>query len=371
MTQPENYTAAQASDPQTPAQTLADIAAMRPDLRPAVAANPSAYPALLEWLKSLGEPAVDAALASREQATQVLPQQPAPPVAAAPVAPQQPAAPQEQAWAAAPPPGAPAPMAPPGVPGYGAPVPGGVPGYAGAAPEKSNKTLWIVLAIIGVLIIAGGLITYFLIKANDDKDDVADDIVDIFDDPTPEPTAGDPMRFGDDPELDALYLACEGGDWVACDDLYDSSPIDSEYFAFGDTCGGAWTSGTTLYCVEAMAEPESTDLTDGETIWLEALSVGCAAGEWWACDDLYWDSPLGSDYEEFGDTCGGRTTGLQFCVDELGGGVEPENMTRGSSITLDLLWDSCAGGSAEACDVLYWESPIGSEYESFAQDNRW
>jgi hypothetical protein len=41
------------------------IAASRPDLRPLVAANPSTYPDLLQWLGHLGDPAIDAALARR------------------------------------------------------------------------------------------------------------------------------------------------------------------------------------------------------------------------------------------------------------------------------------------------------------------
>lgn len=54
-----------AVDPDTPLQTLADIAAQAPSLRPYVATNPSTYPELLEWLSQLGDPAVDEALRRR------------------------------------------------------------------------------------------------------------------------------------------------------------------------------------------------------------------------------------------------------------------------------------------------------------------
>ena len=67
VTAPEEYTRHQAADPTTPQQTLADIAALRADLRPAVALNPAAYPGLLEWLATLGEPGVDAALRQRRE----------------------------------------------------------------------------------------------------------------------------------------------------------------------------------------------------------------------------------------------------------------------------------------------------------------
>ena len=46
-----------------------------------------------------------------------------------------------------------------------------------------------------------------------------------------------PFTFGDDAFLDSLWTACEDGDFQACDDLFFASPFDSEYEAFGDTCG--------------------------------------------------------------------------------------------------------------------------------------
>ncbi|WP_448073774.1 variant leucine-rich repeat-containing protein [Georgenia yuyongxinii] len=53
-----------AADPATPLTTL-QAARDHPEVRPAIAANPSAYPALLDWLAMLGVPEVDAALADR------------------------------------------------------------------------------------------------------------------------------------------------------------------------------------------------------------------------------------------------------------------------------------------------------------------
>ncbi|MFC7447252.1 DUF5336 domain-containing protein [Rhodococcus daqingensis] len=59
------YTQALALDPYTPMQTLGHIAQSDPALRPYVAANPSAYPDLLDWLAELDDPEVDAALKAR------------------------------------------------------------------------------------------------------------------------------------------------------------------------------------------------------------------------------------------------------------------------------------------------------------------
>lgn len=55
----------QAADPATPLETLAELAHRHPELRAIIAANPSTYPDLLEWLGTLGDPEVDAALRAR------------------------------------------------------------------------------------------------------------------------------------------------------------------------------------------------------------------------------------------------------------------------------------------------------------------
>ncbi|MGW8568028.1 DUF7937 domain-containing protein [Isoptericola sp. NPDC055881] len=65
VAQAPGWSAAQAMDPATPLADLARIAAEAPHLRSYVAGNPSTYPALLDWLGALGDPAVDAALRAR------------------------------------------------------------------------------------------------------------------------------------------------------------------------------------------------------------------------------------------------------------------------------------------------------------------
>ena len=52
-------------DPRMSAEQLQAIAAEYPESRAAIASHPNAYPDLLTWLGSLGDPAVDAALAAR------------------------------------------------------------------------------------------------------------------------------------------------------------------------------------------------------------------------------------------------------------------------------------------------------------------
>jgi hypothetical protein len=46
--------------------------------------------------------------------------------------------------------------------------------------------------------------------------------------------------------------------------------------------------------------------TYGDDPTFDRLWDRCEGGDGAACDDLFWDSPVGSRYEEFGDTCGDR-----------------------------------------------------------------
>jgi len=174
--------AAIAAHPQAPAAELARIVNQRPDLRAIVAGNPAAQPALLDWLASLQDPAVDAALAGRRTQPAPPPQAPAPQAApAAPAAPATSWAPQTtsagQSWA---PQGAPRPAAPqpPAAPAWGqqppaaAPAWGEQPSFAAVGtatgvldvplqpyesePRSSRKKLWIGLAVTAVVLIGAG-----------------------------------------------------------------------------------------------------------------------------------------------------------------------------------------------------------------------
>lgn len=59
-----------AADPHTPHAELYELARSRPDLRAQIAANPNTYPALLDWLRGLGDPDIAAALSQREAAAE-------------------------------------------------------------------------------------------------------------------------------------------------------------------------------------------------------------------------------------------------------------------------------------------------------------
>ena len=338
MSEPENFTAAQASDPQTPGQVLADIAALRPDLRPAVAANPSAYPGLLEWLGSLGDPAINAALAARR------------PGGAAAVAPQQAPTTPLPAQGYAPSGAVPAtPYGQQAPSGYGQQVPPSGYGYQGTPPaKKSHKVLWIVLGVVGLLIVLGIVAVALIFNAA--RNAIAEY-----------------GSYGSDTSLDRLWDRCEGGDWQACDDLFWDAPIGSAYEDFGDTCGNRQPSSTNINCVDAFGGgTANVDPGGSSDAALDVLWSACEGGDWEACDDLYWQSPVGSAYEAFGDTCGNRSSSSASCVEEFGGGASSSASNGyGTDPALDVLWDACSGGDWQACDDLFWDAPVGSEYETY------
>ena len=229
MSQAQDDLVARATDPNAELTTLHELAQNYPGLRPYIAANPRTYPDLLNWLGTLGDPAVDAALAARTQAqtngafttavqdttaaTQALPgAQPATeemktfavPVSAASAPgdtaplqsvpaeaqtqyqtqspfqvqsaePQYQPQPQYQAQPAQPP-YQPQPQyqAQPAQPqqAWGAPADQGVFGVGEDEPEEASRSgiwLWILAAIALVLVVA--LIVWFILSGDDDGDD--------------------------------------------------------------------------------------------------------------------------------------------------------------------------------------------------------
>jgi hypothetical protein len=76
---------------------------------------------------------------------------------------------------------------------------------------------------------------------------------------------------------------------------------------------------------EQQFVPVSNEITDdgyGDDAYLDDLWDECAAGDGAACDSLYYQSPFGSEYEDFGDTCGRRYSQADApfsCEEAIGG----------------------------------------------------
>jgi hypothetical protein len=69
---------------------------------------------------------------------------------------------------------------------------------------------------------------------------------------TTSPATTRPSPCGD-PHLDALYDACDHGDWVACDQLFGDAPAWSPCERFGDTCGNTTTTPRDARCQDLYA----------------------------------------------------------------------------------------------------------------------
>ncbi|MFT7598368.1 MAG: hypothetical protein ACI8TP_001289 [Acidimicrobiales bacterium] len=85
---------------------------------------------------------------------------------------------------------------------------------------------------------------------------------------------GEADVFGDDADLDDLWLLCEAGVGALCDDLWEAAPVGSTYEQFGVTCGERFD---VLDCGEALTlsasevdlealrpEPETDDESVGD-----------------------------------------------------------------------------------------------------------
>jgi hypothetical protein len=134
---------------------------------------------------------------------------------------------------------------------------------------------------------------------------------------------GTPSKFGDDPTLDALYTRCGNADYAACDSLYRKAAKGTAYRQYGDTCGNRNTSAG--LCTTIYANKSSTTVVTsgapahfGDDLFLDSLWNGCRDGDMGSCDQLYRESGSGTDYEEFGATCGHRNVPSGVCTELYG-----------------------------------------------------
>lgn len=87
-------------------------------------------------------------------------------------------------------------------------------------------------------------------------------------------------------------------------------------------CGNADTSANEPASTSAEEpseglESDSEPYSYGDDPALDELWDACDAGDGNACDELYSRAPSGSEYEQFGDTCGGRASGGTSCAEEV------------------------------------------------------
>ena len=167
--------------------------------------------------------------------------------------------------------------------------------------------------------------------------------------------------------LGPLWSECRDGNFESCDELYRQAPEGSEYYNFGDTCGNR--NEPSGWCVELYSDSSSTTAAFGEygsDFALDAMWDDCFAGDFQACDDLFFAAPTNSEYREFGDSCGNRNEPAGLCTAIYGSSSgTADSGEYGSDPVLDYLWDWCSDGDWASCDALWQDSPAGSTYEYF------
>ncbi|MCB1014592.1 MAG: hypothetical protein KDB10_05685 [Acidimicrobiales bacterium] len=125
------------------------------------------------------------------------------------------------------------------------------------------------------------------------------------------PAGEDPAALlGEDPALDALAQACFDEDLFACDTLFLRTEVGTDLEAYSQTCGGriereAGAPGCAERFDAAVPAPDEPGVL-GDDAELDVLAQECFGGDPGACDDLFLESDVGSDYEAYGSTCGGR-----------------------------------------------------------------
>jgi hypothetical protein len=118
--------------------------------------------------------------------------------------------------------------------------------------------------------------------------------------------------------FDDMAEDCYEGDMQACDDLFLESPVGSDYEDYGDTCGGRMPDPAGRYCADTMLSSPTFPPSGGNAS-LDDMAEDCYEGDMQACDDLFLESPVGSDHEDYGNTCGGRLPDPQgrYCAQTI------------------------------------------------------
>ena len=238
MTDSSAFTPAQAADPGTSAQDMARIAAERPDLWPSLAANPSLYPDLRQWLRQVGGEEVQKALTALEQQTASMhavqaenrwagETAPPPPPPAGGFSGAMPPSAPSAAYASVPPPSTPpaggfsgamppsapsaayAPVPPPSAPSAAyAPAP--LVPVPPTGPKSSNTTAAVGIAIfLSVIVLAIGSVVLTAYS-----------------------------RHSSESRIETLQTSCRNGHMADCDSLYYLSSYGSADESFGKSCGG-------------------------------------------------------------------------------------------------------------------------------------
>ena len=116
----------------------------------------------------------------------------------------------------------------------------------------------------------------------------------------------DGFGIGSAEQLEGLRADCEDGSDQACDILFQISDAGSAEEAFALSCGGR-SDTATLFCTEGIDAATEEFFFDPDSSGVSDIVDQCVEfADMTACDFLFFRSPIGSDLEALGGTCGGR-----------------------------------------------------------------
>ncbi|PFG40072.1 hypothetical protein ATJ97_2592 [Georgenia soli] len=275
MAAADQYSSYDASHPSTRPEVLAEIAQHRPELRALVAANPSTPEPTAQWLAGLGDVAVDAALRRRAGASSPWQQPDAGPQAAYGQQPGLDAQPGAHESAGHSQPGA-----------YGQPAGHSQAGTYGEPAGYGQPTGFVQPGPNGQPAGYG---------------------------PAYGASYGQPGHQGAQPPYG--YQNPQAGPWTTAQPRSSSAV---KWIVGGAVLVIVAVVAVVIGLISSGFGGFETSGPDGygEDAALDALWDKCEAGNAQACDDLFLESPFGSEYEEFGGSCGGRFPGTdQYCTD--------------------------------------------------------
>lgn len=114
------------------------------------------------------------------------------------------------------------------------------------------------------------------------------------------------FSLGTAEQLGALSTDCIAGNNMACDILFPLSDFDSDEEATALTCGGR-SDVEVIFCTEGITAGLQGLVLSESSPGLPEIVTACRdGGDMTACDFLYLRSPLESDTEAIGATCGER-----------------------------------------------------------------
>lgn len=116
----------------------------------------------------------------------------------------------------------------------------------------------------------------------------------------------DSFGLGGSDQLRSLMRDCAADNDMACDILYQISAFDSPEEDMAVTCAGR-SETTVFFCTQGIEQVSGEFAFDPASPALPGIVEACEQGDFTACDFLYFRSPIGSEFEEIGNTCAGRT----------------------------------------------------------------